>query len=51
MLLLFSLVGLLGIALALVPVWPYNRGWNGVPSAATGLLAFLAALLVNFGYL
>jgi uncharacterized protein DUF3309 len=51
MLLLFALMALLIIALACVPAWPYSVEWNYYPCITSGLLALVAALMVNLGLL
>jgi Protein of unknown function (DUF3309) len=49
-----SLIGLLLIfvlVLALMPAWPYSRGWGYYPSGGLGLVLLILLLMLVFGYL
>jgi len=46
MLLLLILVILL---LAVVPAWPYSRGWGYYPSGGLGTVLLIILLLIAFG--
>ncbi len=37
------------LILALLPAWPYSRGWGYYPSGGFGLLLLILVLLLLFG--
>jgi len=47
MLLLILLIILL---LAVVPAWPYSRGWGYYPSGGVGLILMIMVILLLLGY-
>jgi len=48
MLLLILLIILL---LAVVPSWPYSRGWGYYPSGGVGLILLVMVILLLLGYI
>jgi len=47
MLLLILLIILL---LAVVPAWPYSRGWGYYPTGGVGLILVIMVILLLLGY-
>ena len=42
------LIILIGVFLAVLPVWPYSRTWGGYPSGLVGLIILLMLALMFF---
>ena len=47
---LFLLI-LIILVLAVVPAWPYSRGWGYYPSGGIGTILLIVILLMLFGYI
>ena len=45
------LIVLVILILALLPAWPYSRGWGYYPSGGLGLILVIVVLLFLFGYI
>ena len=45
------LIILIGVFLAVLPVWPYNRAWGPFPSGLVGLIIVLMLALLFFNLL
>ena len=45
------MIGLLLIALLVMPAWPYSEKWGLFPAGACGFVALVIATLVVFGRL
>jgi len=42
------LIILIGVFLAVLPVWPYSRAWGAFPSGLVGLIVVLLLALMFF---
>ena len=47
---LFLLILVL-LILAVVPAWPYSRGWGYYPSGGLGTILLILVLLMLFGFI
>jgi hypothetical protein len=45
------LIILVIVVLALLPSWPYSRGWGYYPSGGLGLIVVILIILYLMGYL
>jgi hypothetical protein len=45
------LIVLIVLLLAVLPSWPYSRGWGYVPSGTITLIVVIVLILVLLGYL
>jgi uncharacterized protein DUF3309 len=45
------LILLIVLLLAVVPAWPYSRGWGYYPSGALGTILLILIVLMLIGYL
>jgi hypothetical protein len=48
---MLMLLLLLVIVLAVMPAWPYSRGWGYYPSGGLGTVLIILVLLMLFGYI
>ncbi|WP_197697229.1 DUF3309 family protein [Legionella lansingensis] len=48
---LISLLILIIILLAVLPAWPYSRGWGYRPSGLVGLLLIILIVLLLLGHI
>ena len=39
------------LVLAVLPTWPYSRGWGYYPSGGVGLILLIVIILFLLGYL
>lgn len=39
------------ILIGALPVWPYSKGWGGVPGGIIGLIVIILIVLVLMGYI
>ncbi|MEM7191692.1 MAG: DUF3309 family protein [Pseudomonadota bacterium] len=46
---LILLIVLITVFLAVLPAWPYSRGWGGFPAGLVGLIVLLMLVLMFFG--
>ncbi|MGD9616397.1 MAG: DUF3309 family protein [Alphaproteobacteria bacterium] len=46
---LFLLIILILLIIALVPAWPYSRGWGYYPSGGIGVLLIILIVLLLLG--
>lgn len=44
------LILLVLLVIALLPAWPYSRGWGYYPSGGLGLVLLILVVLLLFGY-
>ncbi len=47
---LLVLLLLVLLLIAVVPAWPYSRGWGYYPSGGLGLVVLIVVILVLMGY-
>jgi hypothetical protein len=47
----FWIVLLVLLLLAVLPAWPYSRGWGYFPSGLLGIFVFILLFMLLFGYL
>jgi hypothetical protein len=45
------LILLIILLIALMPAWPYSRGWGYYPSGGIGLILVILLVLLLLGYL
>jgi hypothetical protein len=45
------LIILIGVFLAVLPVWPYSRAWGSFPSGLVGLIIVVLLILLFFNRL
>jgi hypothetical protein len=45
------LILLIVLVIALLPSWPYSRGWGYYPSSGIGLVLVILVVLLLLGYL
>ncbi len=48
---MLMLLLLLVIVLAVMPAWPYSRGWGYYPSGGLGTLLIVLVVLMLLGYI
>lgn len=48
---LLGILLLVVLLFALLPAWPYSRGWGYYPSGGLGLVLLIVLLLFLFGYM
>jgi hypothetical protein len=48
---LLLLILLIVLLIAVIPSWPYSRGWGYYPSGGIGLVLVIILLLLLFGWL
>lgn len=48
---LMLLLLLVLLLIAVIPAWPYSRGWGYYPSGGLGLVVLIVVLLVLLGYI
>lgn len=46
---LIEIIILILILAAVLPIWPYSRGWGYLPSGVVGLLLILLIFILLFG--
>ncbi len=47
---LMVLLLLVLLLIAVVPAWPYSRGWGYYPSGGLGLVVLIVVIMVLMGY-
>jgi hypothetical protein len=47
---MLMLLLLIIIVLAVVPAWPYSRGWGYYPSSGLGTILVILVILMMLGY-